>query len=403
MMEIIRPLYANGALIHRYELIKNLALNGHEVHVICTGNNSLNNVCVHDMVEQKPYFLFAISYIIKICSIFIQGNFDVVCCRNPYLGLLALLLTSFGNTKLVYEENGIISDELAMQYGNSKAKSIFKRINGIIVEPIDLFVAKRADIIRVVTPNIRDYLIANHIIPQKIHVICNGANIFLFRPTEDIGFAKSMRNNYNIQQFEKIILFVGNFAQWQGIEYLIEAAPFVIEIYPEVRFILVGGGQLKDSLVEMVEKMAISNYFIFTGPIYYKDVPKYINFSHICVAPFTKERNNKIGLSPLKIYEYAACGKPIVSSKIPNLEFIEENNLGILVEPNEPRELANAILSLLVDEKARNRMGSNGKDYVANNHSWTSISREYEKLCESSITRTGMTAGQKNNGLFQDQ
>ena len=105
----------------------------------------------------------------------------------------------------------------------------------------------------------------------------------------------------------------------------------------------------------------MGNKFIFTEAVPYEDVPKYINASDVCIAPFITARYMKIGLSPLKIYEYMACKNPIVPSRISNLGFIKQNNAGILVESENPKKLANAIIKLLKDTKLREEMGERWK------------------------------------------
>jgi glycosyltransferase involved in cell wall biosynthesis len=138
---------------------------------------------------------------------------------------------------------------------------------------------------------------------------------------------------------------------------------------------------MKREWMQQAEKLWINNMFIFTGSVPYEKVPLYINASDICVAPFRIKRNMKIGLSPLKVFEYLACEKPIVSSEILNLEFIEQQNLGILVKPEDPDELAKAIIKLLKDDKLREEMGKNGRKYVVKNHSWEAIGRKTAEIC----------------------
>ena len=68
---------------------------------------------------------------------------------------------------------------------------------------------------------------------------------------------------------------------------------------------------MKDKLIEITSELGVSDKFTFTGRVPYEQVPFYINAADVCVAPFIKERNSRIGLSALKTYEYLACGKPI--------------------------------------------------------------------------------------------
>ena len=118
-------------------------------------------------------------------------------------------------------------------------------------------------------------------------------------------------------------MFVGNIARWQGVEVLVDVAFRILNEEQRVKFVIVGEGVLKEGLVKKVSGSGYERSIIFTGMIDYKIVPQLINLADICVAPFISRRNEKTGVSPLKIFEYMACGKPVIASRIEGLEFIE--------------------------------------------------------------------------------
>ena len=83
-------------------------------------------------------------------------------------------------------------------------------------------------------------------------------------------------------------------------------------------------------------------------------VPTYIAASDVCVAPFTAERNLWSGVSPLKVYEYLACGRPIVVSAVPGTtQLIQEYGCGIAVPPGDAHALAQAIERTLAEPSFR--------------------------------------------------
>jgi len=90
-------------------------------------------------------------------------------------------------------------------------------------------------------------------------------------------------------------------------------------------------------------------------------------------------------VSPLKIYEYGACGKAIVTSRLPGLEFIEQYETGVLVQPDNAEELAAAIIKLLREPELRRQMGENGRKYVVKNHSWESVAKRVAEVCEQTL------------------
>ncbi len=168
-----------------------------------------------------------------------------------------------------------------------------------------------------VTDKLKEELVNLYAVPDsKIIVINNGANIDFFRPMNQ----ERVKTELRLEKSKKYLCFVGNLAAWQGVEFLIYAAPLILEKCPDVRFLVVGDGAMKTKLLGVTSEFELLDKFIFTGRVPYESVPHYISAADVCVAPFIKGRNAKIGLSALKTYEYLACGKPIVASSIPGVK-----------------------------------------------------------------------------------
>ena len=92
------------------------------------------------------------------------------------------------------------------------------------------------------------------------------------------------------------------------------------------------------------------------------------------------------GGSPFKLYEYASCGKPIISTDIPGIpEFVNKNKCGIIVEPNNPKALAEAIVKLLDNPNLAEEMGKNGRKAILNGYSWKSVAERTQKVIEDAI------------------
>lgn len=300
---------------------------------------------------------------------------DAIYARQSEFTFMPSIVKMLFGIPYFIEVNGLITDEMKM-FGKSKLSITFTKLS----EKLEYKYALR---IIAVTPGVKKGIIQLYNVPdEKIVVIENGANTELFRPINQSDAKKEL----NLSQDISYVCFVGNLAPWHGIEYLIQAATAILELCPNVYFLIVGDGIMKDEWMQQAQKLGLRNRFIFAGSVPYVQVPLYINASDVCVATFIKKKHMKTGGSPLKIYEYMACEKPIVSSRIPNIEFIEQQNIGLLVEPENPEELAKAIIKLLKDEKLREKMGKNGRDYVAKEHSWEAVGRKVVEVCEKVIT-----------------
>ena len=87
----------------------------------------------------------------------------------------------------------------------------------------------------------------------------------------------------------------------------------------------------------------LSVLVLFTGAVLHASVPNYINACDFLIAPVAPRRPSVVEVSPLKVFEYLACGKPILASRLPGLEFIEEEGVGLLFSPEDENDLARAM------------------------------------------------------------
>lgn len=279
----------------------------------------------------------------------------------------------------VIEINGLPEVEAEMLGISRKEKHFLRSIKA----PIYRYLIRSVDSIITVTPGIRREMIKKYNVQSdRISVIENGANVNMFRPMDQ----KTCREKLGLNKKAKYVCFVGNLAPWQGIEYLVKSSSLIAEKESDARFLIIGYGVMGETLRGMVSDINMSDRFLFTGKIPYEKVPLYINASNVCVAPFIRARNEKIGLSPLKIYEYLACGKPVVASDIKGVEnFLRDSNSGIAVEPENHEELAESILILLQNEDTSKEMGEKGREIVTQKHSWDTAAEKVLEVCRSLI------------------
>ena len=198
--------------------------------------------------------------------------------------------------------------------------------------------------------------------PEHISVNPNAVNTNLFKPQgksdvrERLGFTEDL----------PIICFTGTFKPQHGLEYLIECFREVKREIPEAILLLVGDGPEFGRTKSMASRLDGGRDIVFTGRVPYDKVPEYINAGDVCVAPLTPAET---GYSPLKIYEYCSCGRPVVASRVRGLDFIEETGSGVLVEPLDSKALSDALIRVLKDEPVIEKMGVNAREYALK-HGW---------------------------------
>lgn len=163
------------------------------------------------------------------------------------------------------------------------------------------------------------------------------------------------------------ICFIGSMFKYQGVDVLIDTAKILAESELPCRFLIIGEGPMKQHWIEKVNLNNLRQSIVFFGQIEYEALPFYINASDICVAPYLKEA----GLcSPVKIFDYLSCGRPVIASKLSGVtDVFEVNSLLQLVTAGDPMALKKAILQLLADPILADKFGTAGRSFVVNQFS----------------------------------
>jgi len=269
------------------------------------------------------------------------------------------------NFKVALEFHDWVAEQRALE-GHSRLKVIF-------VAKLQLWSALLADYIRVVAKGIKEKLLSFDIDEKKISVIENGTDVDFFKPMN----RRKAKKLIGVNPDYFYVGFIGMFAVWQGLDYLLYAIPEVLKVHSDVRFLLVGDGPLMPKVKKAILELE-KGKVILTGSVPYSKANLYINAFDIGVAPFIRKRNDGM-VSPMKVRDYAACGVPIITTKIRGLEMVEEEGIGILVPPNDAKALSNAIIKLIKDAKVREKMGKKGRKFAEESFSWKNVAGEIFK------------------------
>jgi len=216
---------------------------------------------------------------------------------------------------------------------------------------IDRFLLRFTDCTICVAQNDFDIGLKSNVVKKdKAVVIHNG-----------VDFEKFYTHNGNIDFKIKlkigndsiIIGSVGRLHYQKGYEYLIEASGLVLKYFPNAKFVIVGDGELRESLESLAKAKDVFNSFIFMGN--QTNIPELLAQMDVFVLPSLWE-----GL-PLVLLEAMAAKKPVVATNVNGIiEIIESEKDGILVAPKDSAALSSAIIRLLKDNELRERLASNG-------------------------------------------
>jgi glycosyltransferase involved in cell wall biosynthesis len=130
---------------------------------------------------------------------------------------------------------------------------------------------------------------------------------------------------------------------------------------------------MKDSWIKRAAARDVGDRFHFVGEVDYEEVPVWLGAMDVCVAPFLRSAGLR---SPVKLFDYMACGRPVVASKIEGTTDIFERCSGmILIPPEDTGVLSENILALLEAPKRSEKMGAEGRAFVAAMYDRASFAR----------------------------
>jgi glycosyltransferase involved in cell wall biosynthesis len=195
--------------------------------------------------------------------------------------------------------------------------------------------------------------------PEKITVIGSGVDLSKFKPGRD-GMKFRQEMGFSVET--PIIANIGMIRPDKGQLRLMKAALIVLQQRPDARFIFVGKGT-RDRLRETKLRQAIydsglENKIIMLG--YRWDTPDILAAANmVVIASLGTEA------SPIVLREAFASGRAVVATKIGDVpEIIQDGENGLMVEPNDSKALADAILRFLSDERLVARCAANALRYA---------------------------------------
>ncbi|NOT22229.1 MAG: glycosyltransferase family 4 protein [Nitrospiraceae bacterium] len=232
------------------------------------------------------------------------------------------------------------------------------------------FALSRCDRVVVLTDGLRDLVVRRYrVAAERVSVLPSGTDTGLFTP-QDVA---TCRRRVGVDFVQDYIGFVGSFYRYQGLQCLLEAVAIVRRTMPSVHLLLVGDGEAAPELKQQAHRLDLTPYITWAGRIPYQEVPAWIGAMTLCVAPFRGDRGET---SPVKIFDYLACGKPVIASAIPSVSAIFAQEAGVtFVPPDDPVSLAQVMLALLKDPNRQARMAIDGRRFVQQGFNWVDLSK----------------------------
>jgi phosphatidyl-myo-inositol alpha-mannosyltransferase len=333
--------YPGGVTEHVANLAEQFRASDHEVHIIAPSSDdeaeptATGDAMVHRIgrVVSIPAngsvarITLSLRAYLQAKRLLQAEQFDLIHLHEPMMPALPLTVLRHSNTTNIGTFHAFRARPLTYFYSKPVIQPFFRKLHGRIT----------------VSTAARDFV--GEYFPADYRVIPNGIDFERFHqvhpPLDELADGRPT------------VLFVGRLEKRKGLRFLLRAWPRVLERQPDARLVVVGRGRPLEGYRRFAAHQGWSeNDVMFAGYVASEDLPRYYQAADVFCAPNTGQESFGIVL-----LEAMAAGAPIVASDIPGYrDVLEHGEQGLLVPPQDPDAIAEALIRLLGDAEVCARM-----------------------------------------------
>ncbi|MDO9045577.1 MAG: glycosyltransferase family 4 protein [Methanobacteriaceae archaeon] len=377
---------------HQYHhLLERLSLKGHEI--IITDFANYWHLTEGNLFSKKKVFN-------SISRFYENSNLTVIrpsFIRLPLFDYASFLLSSRSEIKKIIKEfepdvvigfTSILSSYWGVKYAKKNNipfiyywldvnhELIPNKLFRTLGKTIERKIIENSSEIIAINEVLREYMVNLTPKSPKSCVIRGGVDFKRFNPDEING--KLIREKYGFSQDDFILFFMGWLYEFSGLEELVLDISKVKDDYPKLKLLIVGEGDQYQKLKDIITEKGLQDTVKLSGKRPYDEIPSLISSSDICLLI---ARNNEImrNIVPIKIYEYLAMQKPVISTELTGVikEFGLNNGLIYIKGPEKAFE---TIINL--NQEDLNFAKEQARLFIKN-YSWDEIITDFEALLSS--------------------
>lgn len=367
-----------GGSVHFWGLVEGIKSSGCQAKAIVPRYGHAD-VCNSEDVSflQLPSHRLGSFLLLQLCTVLylpywlIKYRPQAVYVRACFFASLMHLMCWLAGVPLILEVDAIVAEEVKMR-GQQK-------IVAWVLELLDKLNYRFADGIVCVTEGLREEVIRRGANPKTTLAIHNAPRTNIMRPLNQ----RQARRQLGLAEDGYIVGFIGTFAPWQGLDLLVHAAKCIVDSGQQsVRFILVGEGQCREQLDQMIEQFGLNSFFSFSAPVPYQQVSVFNSACDVVVVPIYDPRKLRYGLSPLKFWDAVSAGVPVLVPEGSQLEdVLQRLRLPGVFRTGDKKHLAETILGVLAQTEYHLSMRGDVHRMVAEQYSWGRVAERLLELC----------------------
>lgn len=238
---------------------------------------------------------------------------------------------------------------------------------------IEQNILKNADRVVVINDRLKDYAIRMGSTFDKTHVVKAGIDLERYDPKIN---GDKIREEFGIMKEDMVLFFMGWLYNFSGLKEVAIELGKIKKERSDIKLLIVGHGDAFNDIKKIIKDFDLQDHVFLAGGQPYDRIPEFIASSDICLLPAYNNETMK-DIVPIKLYEYMALGKPVISTNLPGVirEFGEDNGIIYVIEP----ELALDKAICLIDNKMIRENGLRARKFIES-YSWENVVISFENM-----------------------
>lgn len=248
---------------------------------------------------------------------------------------------------------------------------------------IELMTLKYADRILAVSEFTAGLVRRAGVDSRRIEIVHPGCDSERFRPTKPTSeFRKKL---VGLRRKGPIILTIGNLVSRKGHDMVLRSLPRVLKSVPDVTYLIIGEGPYRSQLEGLAKDMQVGDHVVFAGQVEQEDIPEVYGMCNVFTMPSRdqSESCDVEGFGLVFLEANASC-KPVIAGRSGGVpEAVIDGVSGLLVNPIDIDDIANALVKLLSNGDLAKRLGNQGRARVMRDFAWKGIAEQIQEILES--------------------
>lgn len=295
---------------------------------------------------------------------------DIIHAHSPVLNAIPAILNGKRmGIPVVYEVRAFWEDA-AVDHGSTTDGSLRYRFTRML----ETWALRRVDHIFTICEGLRKDITGRGIPESKVTVIPNAVDVDAFQLSGKAD--DDLRRKFGLDG-ATVIGFVGSFYAYEGLDILIDALPELLERFPDLRLLLVGGGPQNNNLQVQARNTGVEDKVIFTGRVPHNEVSRYYDLIDLLAYPRHSMRLTEL-VTPLKPLEAMAQGRIFIASDVGgHRELVRDGETGRLFRADDINALVETVSQMLDNRDKWPQFRVAGRNFVENVRNWKNSVANY--------------------------